>query len=510
MVTLQAALAAMLLSGTSQTALLDFYTNSCPACRAMEPTIQELERTGYPVQRINAEQQPALAAQFHVRCYPTYVMVVDGKEVGRKIEGGTSLSALQRLCKLGDPAATPGKSPVMLAQNDPPNSPAAPPARPAPSSPFDEPGRRPAAIQAVSVPAKGLGGVPESALIAATVRLRVKDANGTSCGSGTIIDTSGGKALILTCGHIFRDSQGKGPITVDLFGPTPQQVSGGLYSYDLDRDVGLVVITTPGPVATARVAPPGYRIEPGTEVISIGCDNGGAPTVRHSRVTSLNGIQAPPTIQIAGQSVEGRSGGGLFSTDGYVLGVCYAADPSYNEALFAAPASIYAELDRQKLSDVYKSTGGAPGGVSEASPAAALARNAPPTMPSRMPGMPEAAALATLPANGVQAATGLLPHEQAAMDEINRRVQEGAEVLCIIRSRENPSAKSEVIMLDHASPKFIQQLSANARIQDKPYQTSLELPNPRKKLLEWSAPEQRQQQANSSNRAIPAPAPQGR
>jgi hypothetical protein len=42
-------------------------------------------------------------------------------------------------------------------------------------------------------------------------------------------------------------------------------------------------------------------------------------------------------------------------------------------------------------------------------------------------------------------------------------------------------------MLDHASPEFIKQLSATARPQDKPFPTSLVLPSPRKKLLEWSA-----------------------
>ena len=48
------------------------------------------------------------------------------------------------------------------------------------------------------------------------MRLRIDDADGHSVGSGTIIDTRSGEALVLTCGHIFRDSQGKGKITIDL------------------------------------------------------------------------------------------------------------------------------------------------------------------------------------------------------------------------------------------------------------------------------------------------------
>ena len=38
-----------------------------------------------------------------------------------------------------------------------------------------------------------------------------------SLGTGTVIDCRQGEALILTCGHIFRDSAGKGRIEVDLF-----------------------------------------------------------------------------------------------------------------------------------------------------------------------------------------------------------------------------------------------------------------------------------------------------
>src|SRR6185369_6092068 len=60
-------------------------------------------------------------------------------------------------------------------------------------------------------------------LLAATVRIKIDDGGSQSVGSGTIIDSRSGEALVLTCGHIFRDSGGKRPITVDLFGTTPQE-----------------------------------------------------------------------------------------------------------------------------------------------------------------------------------------------------------------------------------------------------------------------------------------------
>ncbi len=300
-------------------------------------------------------------------------------------------------------------------------------------------------------PATAAGGASDSALLAATVRLRVADPNGRSCGTGTIIDSRSGEALILTCGHIFRDSQGKGQITVDLFsGNAPQTIPGRLLSYDVNQDVGLVAIRTPAPVAVARVAPLGYRIDPGVPVVSVGCNNGDPPTARHSQVTALDkfegpaNLSGPSNLEVTGQPVEGRSGGGLFSREGYVIGVCNAADPSDKEGVFAGLGSIYAELDRSRLAFVYKSPSGSPTVLSEAAGPTALAiANTVPPAPPRMP---------------TDARPGLAAHEQAAFDEIQRHLKEGAEVVCVIRSRENPNAKSEVIMLDHASPEFIKAL----------------------------------------------------
>ena len=55
--------------------------------------------------------------------------------------------------------------------------------------------------------------VSDADLLAASVRIRVEDRQGHNCGSGTIIDAlPGGEALVLTCGHLFRDSEGKGKI----------------------------------------------------------------------------------------------------------------------------------------------------------------------------------------------------------------------------------------------------------------------------------------------------------
>ena len=50
---------------------------------------------------------------------------------------------------------------------------------------------------------------------------------------------------------------------------------------------------------------------------------------------------------------QGRSGGGLFTDDGYVAGVCNFAEPQGNHGLYATPRSIYNLLDRNDLMALY-------------------------------------------------------------------------------------------------------------------------------------------------------------
>ncbi len=525
MVTLQAAVMAAALSGFGQTVLLDFYADWCGPCRAMNPTVDALIAAGYPVQRVNKDQQPALAAKYRVTSIPCFVMVVDGQEVDRVV-GGTSYSRLERMCKMSATARGPAGGSPLLAMNGPTARQAPPTQLPVPNAPpasttpwnnapasFNPPVAAPAAASGATLPAafaanpsQGSSPVPDTALLSASVRLRIEDPDGRSCGSGTIIDSRDGEALILTCGHIFRDSKGRGKIHVDLFGSSgPQSVEGQLISFDLTRDVGLVAIHTTTPVAVARLAPADYRITRGLSVATVGCNNGDNPTVRHSYLTALDKYVGPPTVTVAGQPVEGRSGGGLFTNEGYVIGVCNAADPHDKEGLFAALGSIYAELDKARLDFVYKRPSGQLNPSIGVTEPAALASATLPAMPSQSP--LNAGIVPTSASLAADATPTVLPaHEQAALQEIQRRIEEGAEVVCIVRPRGNPDAKSEVIMLDHASPGFLKQLASQGRRQHELRELSYVpvarnvasssrsedgQPPKSRKILEWKAPESR-------------------
>ncbi len=479
------------LAATPDTVMLDFRADWCGPCRAMEPVVRQMVAEGYPIQQVNIDQDRALAARFHIQSIPCFVMLVGGHEVGRVVglNDASTIAGLFRQAGYDPAARLASRSPpqpngVTLAANAAPAN-AGLPGLP-PSDAHPEAGGTAATFAAkdsggtpwgTAQPAPPVGLAPDSPAaatnpLAACVRIKVADSTGNSWGSGTVVDVRGGEALVLTCAHVFRDSDGKGEITVDVFGSGGvEHVPGHLIGCDLERDVGLVGISTGLPLAAAHVAPPGKAPKQGDRVTTVGCSNGADPTVQESQIDSLGRFRGPPNLQVAGQPVSGRSGGGLFNAEGQVIGVCNAADPEDNEGLYAALESIYKELDRAGLSFVYQ-------GVSTGDSCKVADHATPPPMPLHMP---LATADANSPATAAKpqaaadtAATRLTPDEIATLAELREKAK-GAEVICIVRPLD-PKAKSEIIVLDKASPAFLEKLGATTP-SDRPRQlTSLAEP----------------------------------
>ena len=395
MAILSSLLAATLLTAAGETALLDFSAPWCAPCRSMEPVIARLEAEGIPVRRIDFSRDVALAQQFGVTSIPCFVMIVNGQEVDR-VTGATSYARLRQMVAK-EAASTP---PIQSA----------PAASQSPGPGAQQPLHPTAPPHESIVGANGL----VRDLLAATVRIRVADSDGASYGSGTIIDMHGEEALVMTCGHLFRDSAGQGELTVALFiDGQARSIPAQLVRYDLKRDLGLVSCRPGIPIKPIRVAPRERKVTPGDATWVTGCDRGGGPVSQKTNVVSLNRYVGPPNIQVAGQPPDGRSGGGLFTADGELVGVCNSADPAGQQGLYAALAAVHGELDQAGLSFVYHSNRAAP-----------LESLAAPAVPSRA------------------------DHELLG----------DAEIICIVRPK-NKQQKSEVFVVEHASPGLIEKLA---------------------------------------------------
>jgi S1-C subfamily serine protease len=465
--------------GAGEILLLDFWSPQCGPCMGMKPTVHALEQANYPIQQIDTTRDAEMSRRYNVSSIPCFVMLVDGQEVEREV-GATSSERLQQMFQKAkdiyvqrhQPGQVRGQSPDPHAA--PRGNTALGPAPRLDSNAMQQPSlaAQPGAVQARPVAAPSPASEPQMpvgpssdfpmSLVSATVRIKVEDTQGRSFGTGTIIDSRSGEALVVTCGHLFRESKGKGPVTVELFDASsgvPQvteQVQGQVISFDLERDVAFIGIKPTRPIAAAAVAPPRTQFQRGDRVATIGCSNGKDPTLLPQRINMLDRYQGPSNIEVSGAPEEGRSGGGLFNLQGQLIGVCYAADYEGKEGLYVALDSIHSELDRLGLKDVYaKGEPSPPKGSS--GPSVVRGQESPDQPITPIGGAEPKFASATSPAPS----QNLSEQEQASFDEIMQR-RINSEVMIIVRPK-TPGGQSEIIQLDDVSPDLVKALEARRR-----------------------------------------------
>ncbi len=425
----------------SDAILLDFSSAHCPPCQAMKPTLAQLASKGVAIRHVDVVSEPHLAARYGIRKTPTYVVVSGGKEVARLL-GQQSMAALQAaLASNPSGPRIPTRATDSSFQNI-----AAPATRLAPLT-SGTPATSVKSTSAISeaMPTVSLAQAIEIAR-AATVRLRVHDGRGYGAGTGTVIDTNGDQALVLTCGHLFRENKGDGKIEVDLYiGGQTQTVIGELLDYDADtHDVALVAIRPGFQMQAVQMMHREERVRAGQTAFSFGCDRGADPSRRDTRITGVDKYDqhlGVSNLEIAGAPIDGRSGGGLFDEAGRLIGVCNAADYEGDVGIYAGPGSVQWQLDRAGLSTIY----------------------------TRAPAPQARLASLTRESSSVDFSSSIQPSGEATGIAQAGSLFAGAatssdqEVIVIVRDRSNPIVPTQVMTLSQPSAGLMQMIQQHAK-----------------------------------------------
>ncbi|WP_406700991.1 thioredoxin domain-containing protein [Singulisphaera sp. Ch08] len=354
------------LDETRSPILLDFQASWCSPCQQMRPAIQQLIDNGYPVKEIDIDKSPELATKYRVAKVPTFLVIdADGRELSRT-EGVQPAGKLASLYLKAKAQATPpsddgvGRQVEQVREDSQDRASADPDERSQAFSNNPEPWKT-------------------------VVRIKVQGNGSIGFGSGTIIHSTAEESIILTCAHIFK-VEGRAPttpanfrlpVTVDLFDGVlhskleprvhyVETVKAETMDYDFDRDVGLIRIRPGRRLPASRVVPPSWSARPQMKMFTVGCSEGNdatawSTTVIKSGVTLFKN-SVYEAIECNYAPKQGRSGGGLYTEQGYLAGVCDFAEPQGKRGFYATPRSIYNILNRNNLMALYmpaKQPGGA-------------------------------------------------------------------------------------------------------------------------------------------------------
>lgn len=173
-----------------------------------------------------------------------------------------------------------------------------------------------------------------------TFRPTVMVRRGTSQGTGTVIASVDGETLVLTAAHVVR---GRDPLIIELHrynlglenrdapGPWPRVIPAQVAASDPTADVAILRVRKMEALPyVARILDSGKDGAPEewSSVTSVGIDLGSrlsswnSVLVETARIKLGESDQTRPFLITARTPEHGRSGGGLFTAEGRLIGVC--------------------------------------------------------------------------------------------------------------------------------------------------------------------------------------------
>ena len=502
--------------------LLWFTSAHCGPCQQIRPHVERMAAERLPVFMVDTAARPDVMRRYGVTGVPTFVLEADGEEVWRGVgvPGGDARGTAERMRgrltrALADARRrVPAAAPARTAQAAPPRTRKNAGRRvkaagvpltltsdgdgptekkrglfdffrrddPAEAETIDDPfaGADPAAPAAPVSRTAAAGdrppARPEADPMRATVRIHVTDDRGVERGSGTVIASRPGRSVVLTCGHLFKHYRAGGRIRAESFASgAAVPFEATLIGFDPAADVGLIALDTPDPLPAAALSPNVLVV--GDRVVSTGCDGGNDPTRQNHVVQSVNRFAGPSNFTCTGQPKLGRSGGGCFDAAGRVVGVVWSVAQDPPEGVYAGLPAIIALLEEHGLSALRPG----PSVGAGATLAAATAPGADDSRDRMMDQLFDDEPTAAAP-----------PVSAAAPFKAPAAGAGRVEITCVIRSTEDPSAPSEILVINRATARTLALLRGAAAGEPTPTSLRVARPaasrRPRRKRVGGAAP----------------------
>lgn len=182
-------------------------------------------------------------------------------------------------------------------------------------------------VHAAPIPI-GTGVAPHPAVC----RIIVPQRDGTSYGSGTLVDVKGNHGLVITNWHVVRDVDGE--IVVRF--PNGFRSAGRVVKQDRDWDLAAVMIWEPKdikPIAIARQAPrPGQKLT----IAGFGSGTYRAAEGRCTQYVSP-GMHLPfEMVELSAPARNGDSGGPILDEQGHLAGVLFGTGRGRTSGSYSA------------------------------------------------------------------------------------------------------------------------------------------------------------------------------
>ncbi len=311
--------------------LLCFQAEWSSPCQEMTPRLNLLSKKGYPIQIIDIDKNRFMAQRYNVTAVPAFILVNGSGDQFARTEGAKAADDLAQFFN---------ENRTLMN------------AKPARSEPI--PAGEPSFAAPELIPR------PWETVVRVKNHLSGKE---WGFASGTVIASTPEAAYILTVDHAFRNKDGRKfaigkplpKLSVDLFdGKLRSKNPAQLTCITRDLSAELVAIDHAEKFALLRIRPgrvlpvtplvaATWKAVKGMNLYTTGCSHGEDATAWNTQIldprVKMNDNESGSfdTIKCQYQPAEGRSGGGLFTTEGYLVGICNFADPNEHVGLYRGP-----------------------------------------------------------------------------------------------------------------------------------------------------------------------------